>query len=282
MRVLIVIFVFWATAAISQSFPQYQSTTVNDYADLLSPDQEAELVESLTELNLETGVEMTVLTLGSQAAFAPDVSLETFATGLFNEWGIGDENRNDGVLVMVLRTDRVMRIELGAAYDHDWDLTAQRAIDRDFLPFFRNDDYGAGIVNGVDAVIDDIVLPFRAGEKSPVRAIEPKSFFGTIVAIIAGSIAAIVVIVRSFRGFIQKMRKCPQCGNGGLHKKRLITSQASLHGTGHGINRFQCDYCDYLEDLPFTISRIRTRSSGSSGGSFGGGRSGGGGASGRW
>ena len=57
---------------------------------------------------------MTIITLESQAPYAPDETLEEFATNLFNNWGIGDAARNDGILVLVLPDDRAMRIELGA------------------------------------------------------------------------------------------------------------------------------------------------------------------------
>ena len=91
------VFMLLAGMASAQSYPEYQSSTVNDVADLLDPPEEAALSERLTELERETGVEMTVLTLSSQSGFAPDQTLEQFATGLFNHWGIGKAERDDGV-----------------------------------------------------------------------------------------------------------------------------------------------------------------------------------------
>ncbi|MDA9207272.1 TPM domain-containing protein [Octadecabacter sp.] len=282
MRWLFLIFVFLATLAGAQTFPQYQSTLVNDYANLLPPDQEAALAERLESLKAETGVEMTVLTLGAQAAFAPNLTLEQFATGLFDEWGVGHAEKNDGILVLVLRTDRAMRIELGAGYGRDWDLAAGRVVERNFLPAFRNDDYAEGILVGSQAVIDQIVVPFRAGDPSPVRAVEPRKLVTIIVTIVGGSVAMIVGIVMLFKRLIHKLRKCSNCGQGGFNKTRIVTATASTTMSGRGINRFHCDFCGHSEDRAFTISKVRTSSSRSSGGSFGGGRSGGGGASGRW
>jgi len=282
MRWLIFLFLFWATSALSQSYPEYRSTTVNDYADLLSPDQEAALDQRLTKLRSENGVEMTVLTLTSQATFSAEQSLEAFATGVFDTWGIGDAELNDGVLVLVLRADRAMRIELGAGYGRDWNLAAGRVVDSEFLPYFRQEDYSRGIMNGVDAVIEDIVVPFKAGEQSPVTAIALEKFLGVIAAIAVASIAMIVVIVKMFRNLITRLRKCPQCGRGGLNKTRMTTASASTMMAGAGINRFHCSFCDYSMDQKFTISKVSTRPSRSTRSGFGGGRSGGGGASGRW
>ena len=175
-----------------------------------------------------------------------------------------------------------MRIELGAGYGRDWDLAAGRVVDRDFLPYFRQENYSRGITNGVDAVIEDIVMPFKAGEQSPVRVIALEKFLGVIAAIAVGSISVIVIIVMMFRNLIQRFRKCPQCGRGGLNKTRMVTATASTMMAGAGINRFHCSFCGYSMDQKFTISKVRTRPSGSFRGGFGGGRSGGGGASGRW
>ena len=60
---------------------------------------------------------MKIITLESQAPYAPDETLEEFATNLFNDSGIGDATRNDGILVLVLPDDRAMRIERGAGYN---------------------------------------------------------------------------------------------------------------------------------------------------------------------
>jgi uncharacterized protein len=82
---------------------------------------------------------LTVVTLKSQKPYAPGETLEDFATNLFDDWGIGDATRNDGILVLVLPNDRAMRIELGAGYDASWNNEAGRLIDRSYLPSFSSD-----------------------------------------------------------------------------------------------------------------------------------------------
>lgn len=68
--------VFSANAAIAQSYPEYSSTTVNDFAGLLDEGAEARLSKQLSDLRKTTGVEMTILTLSRQDMFAPDQTLE--------------------------------------------------------------------------------------------------------------------------------------------------------------------------------------------------------------
>ena len=110
---------------------------------------------------------MTVVTLPRQDVYAPLLTLEDFATGLFNNWGIGDASRNDGILVLVMRADRAMRTELGRAMAMTGTMPSRAWSVWSFLPHFRNGDYQTGILNGSSAVIDSIALPFFASNPAP-------------------------------------------------------------------------------------------------------------------
>ena len=134
--ILTISFALISTLALAQTFPEYERITVNDYAGLMDEAAETEIHDRLNDLRQSTGIEMTVLTIRTQADHMPDQTVEEFATALFNHWGIGDANRNDGILVLVIRDDRAMRIELGAGFERDWDRTAATVIDRSFLPAF--------------------------------------------------------------------------------------------------------------------------------------------------
>ncbi len=269
---MIAALVFSASGALAQSYPEYNSITVNDYAGLLDEASEARVSEQLDQLRKDTGVEMTVLTLSRQDMFAPDQTLEQFATGLFNEWGIGNKNSNDGVLVMVLRTDRAMRIELGGAYGRDWDRAAARVIDRSFLPAFKEDRYQDGIEAGVSDTIETIVTPFLAGDEAPAG--ESNNWVWLIVMAVFGAVG-----LGMFKDKLVRFKKCPECGQRHLTRTRHVKRQATKTSTGDGDIITDCSNCSYHSVVPYTIAR---RSSSSSRSSFGGGSSGGGGASGRW
>lgn len=264
--------IFTTSTVFAQSYPDYASTTVNDYAGLLDDASETRLVKQLKDLKKDTGVEMTVLTLSRQEMFAPDQTLEQFATGLFDEWGIGDKTRNDGVLVMVLHTDRAMRIELGKAYGRDWDRTAARVIDRSFLPAFGEDRYQDGIESGVTDTINTIVTPFLASEIAPSGRAENNWVWAIVMAVVAGMGALI------FKDKFVKLKKCPECGTRHLNRTRHVKNKATKTSTGDGDMITECSNCSYRSVVPYTISRVSSSKSSS----FGGGSSGGGGASGKW
>ncbi|SPH21217.1 hypothetical protein ASD8599_01966 [Ascidiaceihabitans donghaensis] len=262
-------------AGTAQTFyPDYASTTVNDFAGLLTAEQRTQLDRSLSKLRDETGVEMTVVTLTRQATYNPDVTMEAFATGLFNHWGVGDATRNDGIMVLVLYQDRAMRIELGKGYSGAWDGVAKTVIDRSFLPKFRDNYYATGILEGVQDTIDTIAVPHSAGEDAPKGKGAP-----WWLAVLA------VPFIWLFGGNwikdrAMRLRSCPQCGQtGGLRATRRVLQRATTSASGSGERTKYCTNCDYRMVSAYSISRISKSSSGSS---FGGGSSGGGGASGRW
>lgn len=277
MGIVFVFLLFWTSAAFGQTYPDYKSTTVNDFANLLSPSDEIALSKRLEQLKRDTGVEMAILTLNTQNEYASNQTLEQFSTALFNHWGIGDASRNDGVLVMVLRDDRAMRIELGAAYGRDWDMAAQRIVDNQFIPAFKTNSYASGIKRGTTAIIDQIVQPFRSGESAPVKKTNDD-----FTLWIFGAFALVVAMING-RSFISdglvRFRTCPKCGNRSLRQSRRITIAANTTTAGSGVRRIACLKCDYSEETSYYVPKI---SYGSSSGGFGGGGSGGGGASGRW
>lgn len=270
------LFVCYAGISTAQTFPNYENITVNDYAHLLNDEAQAKLSADLDALRKDTGVEMTVLTLPTQQLYAPDMEMEAFATALFNDWGIGDAKTNDGILVMILRDDRAMRIELGGAYGRDWDRTAAKIIDDHFIPSFSQGDFQTGIVNGSQAAMTNIARAFHAGEEAPSGG--GSDSFGWLIMGGFGAFFAWAMGGRWLQDKMARFRKCPQCGQTGMRQSRDVISAATKTSTGNGMRRIRCTHCDYRSDIPYTISRIRSSSSSS----FGGGSSGGGGASGRW
>jgi len=149
----LLVLLFSSVQAAAQSYPASQDQFVNDYADLLSPEQEDRVRSKLLSLFATEGIEFTVLTIQSMSDFGHSGRIEPFATGLFNEWGIGNAQRNDGLLLLVSKDDRVLRIEVGAGYEQNLDATMKTVIDETIVPHFRQDNYGRGIEAGVTETI---------------------------------------------------------------------------------------------------------------------------------
>jgi uncharacterized protein len=135
-------------------YPAWEDVYVNDYADAISAVDEDGLRSLLTDFYEETGVEMTVLTVDSWRSYGTaDQTVNEFASGLFDDWGIGDATRNDGVLFLVAMDDREVVVEPGAGWDPTYDEGIQNVIDEVIIPHFRNENYSLGIYEGSRAVM---------------------------------------------------------------------------------------------------------------------------------
>lgn len=273
--------------ALAEGMPRQASETVNDFAGILSDATEARLAKQLEKARTETGVEVVLVTMNRRANHGgAGQSIETYALRLFNTWGIGDRKRNDGVLILVAKADREMRIQLGKGFSRDWDPVAQDVIDRSFLPGFRADAYSTTIESGVSATIARIVHPFANGHNAP-RVVSPVSHdegpdnFLIYVLIFIGGV---FVVARGLAGDIMMhFKPCPKCNQKALERSRTVLQPSTTYSSGRGEMTTTCRNCDYRLVQAYTIARERDSSDrDQDGGSSGGGRSSGGGASGRW
>ena len=111
---------------------------VNDFAGCLSSD-DAAYMQSLGEaLYKATKAQVVVVTVES----LDGESIEDYAIGLGREWGIGDEETDSGVLLLLSSGDREVRIEVG--YGLEGRLTdgkTGRILDNYAMPYLRNNDF---------------------------------------------------------------------------------------------------------------------------------------------
>lgn len=128
----------------------YLSGRVNDDAEILSPEVRRSLSDRLKDHEDRTGdqvVVLTVRTLGGE-------NVEEFAVRVFESWKLGQQGKDNGVLVIVVPDDRRMRIEVGYGLeDKLTDLLAGRIIRNMMTPRFKAGDYNGGIEAGVQAIL---------------------------------------------------------------------------------------------------------------------------------
>ncbi len=138
-------------------YPEPQDSYINDYANLLSNTDRSNTRDLLVDLRETHGVETTVLTIGSINDYETnDSTIESFATNLFNTWGIGDAKKNNGVLLLVAVNDRKVRIEVGTSYESTLNADMQDAINEHILPSFRDGNFSQGVYRGVRAITGEI------------------------------------------------------------------------------------------------------------------------------
>lgn len=256
------LWLFLVLPAVAQDLPDPMHTSVNDFAGVLDNDDIRAIDQALIALNEQTGVEGTVVTMTDRARYGGTDGLEAFASRLFNHWGVGDDARNDGFMLLLLVDDRETRIELGTGYPKGFDAIATEIV-ADMLPAFRNGDYSAGMRLGTSAVISRIARPHAAGKPPETVAQPPQPWF-------AGLLPKFVIGTFLFLGgFIglgalrAKMGhgKCPRCG-----KRDLVTMETPVRDPqtdgGWRVSQMAvrriCQACGWSEEFRTPQPRIVT------------------------
>lgn len=287
-------FVYPATA---QTALEPQSDTVSDFADVLDATEEGRISRLLGELRTSTGVQMVVVTVaGIDGQGGTGTGIETFAKELFNAWGVGGGDRNDGILLLVDTSAREARIALGAGYDPVYDGRAARVLSTALLPELREGRIAGGIEAGVLSARDRLVTPFLAGQPVSVTDGFPTEGGGSngLTALFGfGAVAALAGfgIWRSRR----TKRTCPNCGALTLERNNEIIDPPTRTETGLGMEHLTCSACGFTNRKSYPIryasreardarsyDRTPGGAAGGGKGGFGGGKSSGGGATGKW
>jgi len=140
------------SGAAAQSLPTLTGP-VNDFAHVLSRD-ESDLLDKRIRALLVSSPKKDTVVVVTVDTFAPYASIEEYAVKLFEKAGPGQNKVDNGVLIVLAKTDKRVRIEVG--YDLEEFITdgfAGETIRQYMLPEFRRGAYGAGLVAGTTRVI---------------------------------------------------------------------------------------------------------------------------------
>src|SRR4029078_8276438 len=85
------------TSLFADDFPAKASTLVNDYTGTLSDDERIQLERKLVLFNDSTSTQISIVMMHSVGNY--DIS--DYTVQLYNRWGIGQQNKNNGVLILV-------------------------------------------------------------------------------------------------------------------------------------------------------------------------------------
>jgi uncharacterized protein len=131
---------------------------VRDQAQMLDAETTAEIKKIADQLLTDMATPILVVTIESMSSCgANDMRIETFATLLFDQWGIGvadlgEEPWNTGILLLVSKGDRTARIELGAGWGRREDGLCKQIMDEQIIYHFKQQKFSQGILAGVQAL----------------------------------------------------------------------------------------------------------------------------------
>lgn len=144
---------------------------VTDLTATLSGDQRQHLEQQLAALEAKSGAQLAVLLVPTTG----DDSIEEYAVRTFEKWKLGQKKVDDGVLLLVAKNDRTLRIEVGYGLEGAiTDVQAGRIISEQITPQFRQGNFYGGIQAGVDSLvqlIDAEKNPDSATASAPVDAL---------------------------------------------------------------------------------------------------------------
>ncbi|GMN09868.1 hypothetical protein MTsPCn9_19110 [Croceitalea sp. MTPC9] len=145
---LILFFTFCVSA--QEKYPQL-SEIVTDSARMFTQNQLRELQTKLTDFETETSNQLVILTIRELGY----ETIETYANGTFNQNGLGQKDKDNGILILFSSGDREVRIEVGYGLEpYITDAVASRIIRNTMIPNFKEERY----FDGIDKATDELIL----------------------------------------------------------------------------------------------------------------------------
>ncbi len=143
-------FFLCSSFALAYTSPGTPVGRVNDFANVLTTEQVQELELAVRNFEQATGNQLAVVTVQNLGGD----TIENYANELFREWGIGDKEKNNGLLFLIALEDRKMRIEVGYGLEGSVTDIATKHIQDDLVrPAFQAGNYWLGIAGGTNELI---------------------------------------------------------------------------------------------------------------------------------
>jgi uncharacterized protein len=178
----------------------FLSGRVNDSARMLSQATIAELEATLKAHEDSTSNQVAVLTIPT----LQDEVLEDYSMRVVETWKIGQANNDNGVLLLIVRDDRKLRVEVGSGLEGDLpDITCGRIIRNEITPRFRDGDFDGGVRAGVGAILAAIQGAYVASEEESTSGMnwrERLMMLG-IFSVVVGVFTLVCIFSEGFGGW---------------------------------------------------------------------------------
>ncbi|MEQ1553194.1 MAG: TPM domain-containing protein [Ferruginibacter sp.] len=141
--------------ALAQKIPDrpVPAKLVNDFSNTLTPDQIQTLENKLVALDDATSTQIAVVIVQSTNG----VTIADYNIELMRKWGVGTAKNNNGVILLIAKSDRKLDITVGYGLEGALtDATAKSIIDDVIVPNFKGNDYYRGIDQGTDAIVQAV------------------------------------------------------------------------------------------------------------------------------
>lgn len=134
-----------------------ESFYVNDFANVIDYDDENEILSKSVALNSSTTAQVVVVTVNSLGGTEP----AEFALNLGRDWGVGDQEKNNGIVILLSLEEREIYIAVGYGLEGALpDSKTGRIIDRYGLSYLKNDNFSDGLLSISNAIINEVYIEY--------------------------------------------------------------------------------------------------------------------------
>jgi uncharacterized protein len=140
------------SAQIEKAIPSRPSPPklVNDYTGTLTGPQIEALESKLVAYDDSSSNQIVVVIMNTTG----DYTVNDIAFQIGRQWGVGNKDKNNGIVVLVAKDDRKMTIQVGYGLEGALpDVTAKRIIENEITPNFKENNYYRGLDDGTEAII---------------------------------------------------------------------------------------------------------------------------------
>jgi uncharacterized protein len=151
-RLALICCCLWSLLALgAEVIPQKPARYFNDYANVASSSVANQLNTKLEDFEKATGNQVVVAVYPKMQS---DSDIADYANRVFRAWGVGQKDKNNGVVLFVFIQDRQMFIEVGYGLEGALpDATCKQITEYEIKPRFKTGDYSGGLTAGVNAII---------------------------------------------------------------------------------------------------------------------------------
>jgi uncharacterized protein len=174
--------IFLGCSSTAASLPEFTAPVV-DSIGRVSPEVETQMISELISFQQSGGPQIAVAVVDTIGNATP----ENYSIDLARAWGIGDKEKDNGVLLLIALEDRTLRIAVGSGIEGELtDTTAGRIVDSVMLPRLRANDVDGAVRDGARAVMQvwrgENVVSEPIVPSNTVTEVTPKqSLFGIIL-----------------------------------------------------------------------------------------------------
>jgi len=163
-----------STSASALSVPERPQGYVSDYANLLSESSRQKIENTCAAFEKETSNQVVVAVFESLEGG----SLEDFSIRLAEKWKIGQKGKDNGIILLIFKQDRAVRIEVGYGLEGALpDAVASAIIRNEIVPAFRAGDFDKGVESALGAIIQATKGEYKPAAGSPDEKIRENGPF---------------------------------------------------------------------------------------------------------